>query len=44
MLVNTVTNLWFIQNAGNFFLLAEDLLVSQGGPCSIELFILHYFI
>ena len=29
---------------GDFFLLAEDLLASQEGLCSMELVILHYII
>jgi hypothetical protein len=40
-LVNAVMNPWVIQNAGNF-LLAEDLLVSLEGLCSMEIFILHF--
>jgi hypothetical protein len=35
-LVNAVMNLWVSQNAGIFWV-AEDLLASQEGLCSMEL-------
>jgi hypothetical protein len=35
--LNTAMNLRVPQNAGNFLWLAEELLASQEGHCSVEL-------